>query len=69
MDEDDAGLLAHLSAFADRPDVPSAAAHLMKGAVETIERLHRNLNSRDDFLVGKGLWLEFVDSLPKQTTL
>jgi len=33
-----------------------------------VERLQRNLDGRDTFIVGKGLWLEFVDQLPPVAT-
>lgn len=32
---------------------------------DEIERLLKNLKGRDDFLVAKGLWSEFVDQLPR----
>lgn len=34
-------------------------------AAEEIERLRANLNGRDDFIVDKGLWSEFMDTLPR----
>lgn len=33
-----------------------------------IERLRRLLNSRDDFIVNKGLWSEFTDSLSRESS-
>ena len=34
-------------------------------AANRIENLQRNLDGRDDFLGAKGLWDEFVSSLPR----
>lgn len=34
-------------------------------AIAEIERYDRNLKSRDDFIVSKDLWSEFVESLPR----
>jgi len=30
-----------------------------------IARMRRNLNGRDDYIVAKGLWTEFVGTLPR----
>lgn len=38
---------------------------VLERAIEEIERLDRNLKSRDDFLNEKGLFSEFADSLPR----
>lgn len=32
---------------------------------EEIRGLRRNLQSRDDFIVAKGLWSDFTDGLPR----
>lgn len=45
MKEPEAGLVAHLVAFAERPEVPSAAAHLMRSAAEAIEHREDVLSS------------------------
>lgn len=37
--EPDAGLIAHLAAFADRSEVPSAAQHLLRCAADRLEQL------------------------------
>lgn len=34
-------------------------------AADRIEQLQRNLDGRDDFIGGKGLWDEFIGQLPK----
>ena len=38
---------------------------LLEEAAECIDRLSRNLNGRDDFIVNLGLWDDFVRQLPK----
>ena len=38
---------------------------LLDALCDAIERLEKNLHGRDNFIVGKGLWQEFVDSLPR----
>lgn len=46
---------------------PEDIAYLIKRVEELErekERFGRNLDGRDKFIVDKGLWLEFVDSLP-----
>ena len=35
-------------------------------AADEIERLKKNLNGRDDFLVKIGQWQAFVDQLPRE---
>lgn len=35
-------------------------------AAEAIERLKRNLDRRDKFIVERGLWMDFIDQLPKE---
>lgn len=55
-------------------DVEAALQSPPKSAMEVnpselmgeIERLRRLLNSRDDFIVNKGLWSEFTDSLSRE---
>ena len=39
---------------------------LVLKAADEIERLRKNLNSRDDFIGAHGLWDKFVQSLPKK---
>jgi len=37
----------------------------LERAIAEIERYDRNLKTRDDFIGAKGLWAEFVDTLPR----
>lgn len=53
MDEDDAGLVERLRHQAPVHARNSTTQMLREEAADAIERLHRNLNSRDEFLVGK----------------
>jgi hypothetical protein len=39
---------------------------IVKQCIESIESSERNLKGRDDFIVGQGLWSEFVASLPRR---
>lgn len=41
---------------------------MLEEAAECIDRLSRNLNGRDDFIVNLGLWDDFVGQLPKSPT-
>lgn len=60
-----------LDAFKNERDYIAQSVRLkttvaaMDWAIEEIERLQRNLNSRDDFLGEIGQWQAFVDQLPK----
>ena len=47
----------------DRPAL-AAAAPIIEAA-EEIERLRKCLDSRDSFLVNKGLFQEYADQLPR----
>lgn len=38
---------------------------VIQASINAIERYARNLAGRDDFIVSKGLWSEFVAQLPK----
>lgn len=50
-----------------KDDGHTQLSDLIGEAADEIEQLRRNLNGRDDFLVNKGLWQEFVDDLPRQS--
>lgn len=37
-------------------------------AIDALHRYARNLDSRDDFIVSKGLWSEFTEQLPPRAS-
>ena len=45
------------------PGVVAMSAREVKALHDRIAELEAALRARDDFLVGKGLWLEFVQAL------
>ena len=49
------------------PEIPDDDSDFTPGlARKIIERYQSLLNGRDDFIVNKGLWSEFTDSLNQQ---
>jgi hypothetical protein len=68
MDPDIKELLSNLHDLHKQATVERShfyVGRLVTQSIETIERLERNLGGRDEFLVKKGLWSEFVDQLPR----
>lgn len=59
---DEIAYKAWQAAFQSQPQAPEA------GVDEMVEKLQTCIRSRDDFIVNRGLWHDFVSSLPRLTT-
>ena len=67
MDPDTKELLSRLHDLHKQATTERSHYYVAKctnDAIEALTRYSRNLNSRDDFIVSKGLWSEFVSQLP-----
>lgn len=52
-------------AAANDTELPDATRDLIKTLWEEVVTRERNLITRDNFIVSRGLWLDFVDHLPR----
>ncbi len=68
MDPDTEDLLSRLRDLHKQATVERSHNYtgaLLVEAIEAIARYARNLDGRDEFIVSKGLWSEFVGQLPR----